>query len=347
LRTDPGALKAREFIFERAPFSSCHASTLVESTNGLLAAWFGGSDEGRSDVGIWTARRGAEEGASWAKPVEAARGSGSDGRPQPCWNPVLARGTGGVLALFYKVGPSPSHWWGMLMTSTNEGHSWSEPRRLPEGILGPIRSKPITLPDNSWLCGSSTEDAGWRVHVERAADGGQHWARTPCLNRATECGLIQPTLLCWPNGRLQMLCRSRQGRVFESWTSGDWTTWGALSPTELPNPNSGIDAVMLADGRALLVYNHVAKGRSPLNVAVSPDGRSWEAAWVLEDQPGEYSYPAVIQTSDGRVHVLYTWKRERIRHVVLDPDRLRGQPIVEGRWPARVGDGNGMTIGAP
>jgi predicted neuraminidase len=90
---------------------------------------------------------------------------------------------------------------------------------------------------------------------------------------------------------------------------------------------------MLQDGRALLVYNHSTSGRTPLNVALSSDGLAWQSALVLEDAPCEYSYPAVIQTSNGHVHVTYTWRRERIKHVVLDPDRLTGRAIVGGRWP--------------
>ena len=101
----------------------------------------------------------------------------------------------------------------------------------------------------------------------------------------------------------------------------------------LPNPNSGIDAATLADGRHVVVYNHTTRGRSPLNVAVSSDGREWKAALTLEDQPGEYSYPAVIQTPDGLVHITYTWKRQRIRHVVVDAARLAGREMPGGQWP--------------
>jgi len=50
--------------------------------------------------------------------------------------------------------------------------------------------------------------------------------------------------------------------------------------------------------------------------------------------PGEYSYPGVIQTSDGLVHIVYTWKRQRIKHVVVDPTKLSLRPIVAGAWPA-------------
>ena len=94
-----------------------------------------------------------------------------------------------------------------------------------------------------------------------------------------------------------------------------------MTLTPLPNPSAGTDAVTLRDGRHLLVYNHTAEGRTPLNVAVSKDGRTWEPALTLEQEPGEYSYPAIIQTADGRVHITYTWKRQRIKHVVLDLER--------------------------
>ena len=89
----------------------------------------------------------------------------------------------------------------------------------------------------------------------------------------------------------------------------------------------------VAHGRDLLVYNHAVRGRSPLNVAITADGLAWDAAVVLENTPGEYSYPAVIQTPDGLVHITYTWKRQRIKHVTLDPAKLAVRPIVDGKWP--------------
>ena len=112
-----------------------------------------------------------------------------------------------------------------------------------------------------------------------------------------------------------------------------WKRWEPIKPTLLPNPNSAIDAVMLKDGRALLVYNHSATSRSVLNVAVSNDGKRWQAALVLEDASGEFSYPAVIQTRDGLVHATYTWKRQRIKHVVLDPAKLHLRDMANGQWP--------------
>ncbi len=315
---DSNVFVASEFIYEQAPFPSCHASTLAETKAGLVAAWFGGSAEGNPDVGIWVSRH---DGQRWSAPVEVADGIQEEGACQPCWNPVLFQPKRGPLLLFYKVGPSPSRWWGMLMTSDDGGINWSKPRRLPEGILGPIKDKPVELPDGSLLCPSSTEHAGWRIHLERTSDLGRTWTKTKPLNDGKAFGAIQPTILVHPRNRLQLLCRSRQRRITECWSGNRGRTWGPMTATPLPNPNSGIDAVTLKDGRHLLVYNPTNSGRTPLAVAISRDGKCWETLAVLENGPGEYSYPACIQTSDGRVHITYTWKRQRIKHVVLDAPR--------------------------
>jgi len=311
-----------EFVFETAPFPACHASTIAESKSGLIAAWFGGKHEKSPDVGIWISRNAD---GKWSPPLEVANGitSTPDGSKRfPCWNPVLFQPDPGPLLLFYKVGPSPSTWWGMLITSTDGGATWSDPRRLPEGILGPIKNKPVQLPDDTLLCPSSTENGGWRIHLERSRDLGVTWTKTEPLNSGKDFGAIQPTVLFHPNNMLQLLCRSQQGVITEVWSKNGGKTWGTMKATSLPNPNSGIDAVSLHNGWQLLVYNPVRRGRTPLSVALSRYGRGWENVVTLEDLPGEYSYPAIIQTRDGMVHITYTWQRTRIRHVVLNPARL-------------------------
>jgi predicted neuraminidase len=325
----PGVVKS-EFIYESAPFPSCHASTIVDTTRGLVAAWFGGTAERNPDVGIWLSRH--EKGA-WTPPTEVADGRQSATNRYPCWNPVLFQPKGVPLLLFYKVGPSPNSWWGMLMTSADGGQTWTAPRRLPEGILGPIKNKPVQLANGSLLCPSSTENRGWQVHFERTSDWGQSWQTTGPLNDGREIGAIQPSVLLHEQGLLQAVVRTRHGHIYETWSKDDGKTWSQLALTSLPNPNSGIDGVTLKDGRQLLVYNHTRKGRTPLNVALSEKGKDWQAALVLESDPGEYSYPAVIQARDGRVHITYTWKRERVKHVVLDPGKLELHPMSDGQWP--------------
>src|SRR5262249_18256321 len=160
----------------------------------------------------------------------------------------------------------------------------------PEGILGPIKDKPVVLADGSLLCPSSTEDQGWRIHLERTSDLGRTWTKIGPLNDGKTFGAIQPAVLFHPGNALQLVCRTRQGKIVATFAADGGATWGPLLATTLPNPNSGIDAVTLKDGRALLVYNHTPKGRTPLNVAVSSDGKTWKAGPVLETEPGEYSY---------------------------------------------------------
>ena len=329
----PSAIRLTEFLNDKAPYPQCHASTIAEAAPArLVAAWFGGTREGAPDVGIWLARH---DGTRWLDAVEVAAGTQPDGTRYPTWNPVLFAPPNGPLILFYKVGPSPSAWWGMVKTSTDGGRTWGEATRLPSPLLGPIKNKPVILKDGTWLSMSSTEGTptGWRAHVELSRDAGRTWQFVGPIEKGPQ-GLeaIQGSVLFHRDGRLQALLRTRNGVLATTWSADDGRSWSALAPSGLPNPNSGTDAITLKDGRHLVVYNHSAppaatptKGpRYPLNVALSSDGAHWHMVLTLEDQamPNGYAYPAVIQTSDGLVHVTYTWNRERIKHVVIDPREL-------------------------
>jgi len=256
----------KEFIFQKAPFRECHASTIVELKNGdLMASWFGGTAEKNPDVVIWLSRK--------------------------------------------------------------KNKTWTIARRLPEDIYGAIKNKPLELSNGMILCPSSTEDKGWRVHFERTKDFGASWELIEPINDPKIFEAIQPTLLTYSDGRIQALCRSRQKRIVETWSTDKGKTWSKIKATSLPNPSAGFDGITLKDGRQFLVYNHTTEGRAKLNVAVSQDGKSWKAALVLENQPGQYSYPAVIQTKDAMVHVTYTYDLKKIKHVVIDPSKLELKPI--------------------
>lgn len=335
-----------EFVYETSPFASSHAATILELPDGtLLCAFFGGTAEGDPDVEIRLARK--PPGGGWTVPVNVADGVQSAHERFPTWNPVLFRERGGRLMLFYKVGPSPGEWWGMVKTSSDGGRSWSAAKRLGDGLIGPVKNKPIQLDDGAILAGSSTENDGWRVHVERSTDGGDTWRVIGPIDTGTGIGAIQPTFLTYPDGRIEMYCRTRSehGFIARSESLDGGLSWTPLEPTVLPNNNSGLDAVTLRDGRQLLVYNHSTrdqagmghKGRGILNVALSRGGAEWEAALVLDylDAPNrQFSYPSVIQSRDGLVHIVYTWHRQRIKHVVLDPARLEITPMPDGAWPA-------------
>ncbi|WP_345950650.1 sialidase family protein [Mucilaginibacter sp. PAMB04274] len=331
-----------EFIYEKAPYKECHSSTVVETPKGLVAAWFGGTKERNPDVCIWVSRLVK---GKWTEGVNVANGIQNDTLRYPTWNPVLYQIPGGELMLFYKIGPSPSTWKGYFKTSKDGGMTWSGQKALPEGYLGPIKNKPVLVGKNL-ICPTSTEGkGGWRVHFEITPDFGKTWKKVTVAKGPDSLEAIQPSILKHKDGRLQILARSRNRAVLESWSSDQGMTWSPLAKTNLPNNNSGTDAVTLKDGRQLLVYNHVlppgtlAKGpRTPLNVAVSKNGKTWYAALILEDSPiSQYSYPSVIQSSDGMVHFVYTWRRLRIKHVAVDPKKLKLVEIKNGEWPKVAG----------
>jgi predicted neuraminidase len=318
----------REFIFTSAPFASCHASTLVELPNGdLLAAWFGGSGEGQPDVAIWGAWR---RGGHWSAPFPLAREPGT-----PTWNPVLFYSRDGRLWLYYKFGPSPSTWTAARLWSADGAQTWSKPEHLPAGVSGPIKDKPLVLEDGTIVAGTSVESyRSWAAWIERSTDDGRSWTKhgpitLPPASRGpgaaiqapvtTEgaSGIIQPAVVSLGGNRLRLYARSTLDIgaicVADSWDRG--VTWSAARPLGLPNPNSGIDAVRLHDGRIILAYNHTKSGRTPLNLAVSEDGEQFRMFAVLGEGAGEYSYPAIIQGKDGSLHITYTWNRTRIRYV--------------------------------
>lgn len=301
-------------------FPSSHASTLVQLRDGsLMAAWFGGADEGSPDVAIWTSRRTA---AGWSAPVELAR------EPHvPCWNPVLFHSADGRLWFYYKFGPNPMEWAAARRSSLDEGRTWSPVQRLPAGILGPIRAKPLVLPHGVIVSGTSFEAYLTRsIWIERSTDNGQTWTKIgPILpagqavlpDNGIRTGLIQPSVVSLGPRHLRLYARSTPdiARICVADSFDNGLTWTPARPLTLPNPNSGIDAVALRDGRIVLVYNDSTTQRTPLNLAVSRDGEHFRNFKVLEDAPGEYSYPALIQDAKGDLDLTYTWNRQSIKYV--------------------------------
>jgi alpha-L-fucosidase len=303
-----------EFIYETAPFPSCHASTIVETREGMLAAWFGGKEESNPDVCIYTSRllKG-----KWSPPSLAADGVQNETLRYPCWNPVLFKRDNGDIILYYKVGPNPREWWGMYKISKDQGKSWSAASKIPGNLLGPIKNKPERLVNGTILYPTSIETKqSWNVYMETSNQELTDWQKISIDNNSLNA--IQPTILFHKDGNLQMLCRSKEKKIVESWSNDQGKSWTPLLKTNLPNNNSGIDAVTLKNGTHLLICNPIEKGRNKLAVLSSEDGKNWEELIVLEDLPkGEFSYPAIIEAEDGTVHITYTWNREKIKHIQI------------------------------
>jgi predicted neuraminidase len=310
-------------------FPSSHASTIVElKDDSLLTAWFGGSGEGKPDVAIWSSRHTTR---GWSHPVELVREPNT-----PCWNPVLFHTTDGRLWLYYKFGPNPAEWAAGRKFSTDEGLTWSSVEHLPAGIIGPVRAKPLVLSNGAIVSGSSIESyRSWALWIERSTNNGATWTKIgplvpdfpanalpPPANGFPNFGLIQPSVVSLSPNHLRLYARATEQIhhicVSDSYDTG--LTWSKPRPLDLPNPNSGIDAVALNNGRiqnsrVVLIYNDTTHGRSPLNLAISNDGEHFHNFLTLESDPGEFSYPAIIQTRSGDLEITYTWNRKSIRHV--------------------------------
>lgn len=342
-----------EMVFEdSADFSECHAATLAVLPDGdIVCAWFAGTKEGEPDVDIWLSIRHEEQ---WSEPVKVVSAPGV-----PLWNPVLfmpdadriftdkagtlETNTPPPLILYYRSGHTIPDWRSHYIISHDGGHTWSEAHDLTDGCLGPIRNKPIALADGTWISGSSVEtETEWYCQIERSTDSGQTWQIAATLKlEGHPKGIIQPTVWESKPGHVHALMRSRGvGRICRSDSTDGGRTWSPVYETDLPNNNSGIDATPLVpspgdpgyDGGyspLALVYNPTSREglqhRSPLVIGVSYDnGKRWEDQLVLEDRPGEYSYPAIVPTADG-VAVAYTYDRKQIRVERYSLEHLRGE----------------------
>ena len=329
-----------EFLYEYAPFYSAHASTITELKNGdLLAAYFGGTWERNPDCSIWVSRR--KKGSDhWDAPVKVADGvlsgtaegtkNGAAER-KACWNPVLFTMPDGEILLFFKIGKNVPDWQGWVVKSYDNGKTWTRKEMLPKGFIGPVKNKPELIGDRL-ICPSSTEGKWWTFHVEIYDVKTKQWkyvgpvpADSALLTddgKMHPIKCIQPSILRLGDGRLKVLMRTHNGKLATSYSRDNGDTWSTVTLTEIPNNQSGTDAVTLKDGRHVLVYNDfetvmgTKKGpRTPLRLAISDDGEHFRPYVTLEDSPvDQYSYPAVIQGSDGNLHVVYTWRRLRIAY---------------------------------
>lgn len=350
----------KELIMAKLPTAFCHASTIVKLRNGgLMCCWFGGSHEGEADVAIYASRKmnisqrvaanvsangvgceALEAGMGWSAPVKLANGADAN------WNPVLFFREDGTLLLFYKEGQRIAEWRTMFMTSSDDGKTWSAPRELVTGDVsggrGPVRNKLIRLASGRVLAGGSTEHGIWRAFADISDDNGISWHKSNAVaiaklkynegektaesNIAVSSqsfygrGVIQPSLWQSADGSVHMLLRSSEGFVHRADSTDEGESWSAAYPLTLPNNNSGLDLVALADGRLLLVCNPVAANwgmRSPLSLFMSEDdGHTWHKLIDLETEKGEFSYPAII-AEDHDVYISYTYDRKNIAVVQI------------------------------
>ncbi len=341
-------LSARKELLS-PPTASCHASCIAPVNGELWLTWFGGTQEGNSDVRIYIARKAAD---GWTAPQQIPS---CDNLPH--WNPVLLPRSDGA-DLFFKVGATIPAWRTMRVHLNADMQPTSLPAELKPGDTGgrgPVRSKCLYLSDGRLIAPASIEtseparwkDAAcacdifalprrdpplrWKSFADISHDGGETFTEaapvpllcadghdTPALPgepcRVARLGAIQPTLWQSRDGHVHMLLRSSEGCILRS-DSPDGRTWSPARMTDLPNNNSGIDLIQLDDGRLLLCLNPVSgnwSARTPLWLYLSEDsGDSFSPLLELETGEGEYSYPS-LACIDSTVYLSYTWRREKI-----------------------------------
>ncbi len=333
-----------EFLYRQAAFPECHSASIVETRKGdLVATYFGGTKERNPDVCIWVSRK-PKGSKDWTKPQLVADGVGivhgnepslEPGQREACWNPVLYETPSGELQLYFKIGPNVAGWKGWRVVSKDGGKTWSRREPLPDDIYGPIKNKPVLIGCKDaggrtvqrLIAPTSDERNGWKVYFELSDDMGKTWRRTAFVEADSGVRAIQPSIILLPDGRLEALCRTRSRHIGVTYSSDNGETWSKLQLIDTPNNNSGIDAVTLQDGSFAMICNDwpieptKEKGaRTPLSILRSSDGLHWNHWITLEDSPIlQYSYPSIIQSRDGHIHVVYTWRRQRIKHVELTP----------------------------
>lgn len=359
-----------------------HAASLIELKDGKLRAfWFAGSREGAEDVEIRTA---VYEGATWSDERSVTdrvhTQQGLLRYVKKLGNPVAMRAPNGELWLTY-VTVSLGGWAGSSLTlirSQDEGQTWSAPQRL---ITSPflnistlIKGTPYSYNDGTVGLPVYHEFLGkFGELLHLSADGKVLDKQRLSAGKTS----IQPVMLIEDERKALVLMRYTGAppmRLVATRSHDGGKTWDAAGKTALPNPDAAVSAVVLNDGRMLLVANDVEQGRAALSLLVSSDhGASWQNIYRLEDQRDssskledylhnnaslaltsdarinnaaeyaksaqrnkcegvqcsyEFSYPYMIQTKDGDLHLVYTWNRSFIKHVAFSrawlDERMKG-----------------------
>lgn len=317
-------LVQKEFIYERLPgYPSAHGSSVARRENGeLIAAWFGGSHENHPDTVVLFARKPAGV-AEWqdVRPVQGMNDPKPYGNAALFVEPCAESKLGERIWLFF-IRSEGRHGRGWCLdcmtyvtTSLDGGWTWSEPRLLKHQWSFLIKNKPLRLATTGELAIPAYSDRENNSVLCIYNDREDRWSFSDPVPMPEGVGVIQPALVEYPDQTLQMFFRTHAGRIWTSRSKDAGRTWSRAEPTELPNPDAGIDAVALPDGRLVLVYNPTTRGRTPLWLRVSDDrGVTWTDPLVLEDGEGEYSYPAVIATGEDTLHLTYTYRRTHIVH---------------------------------
>ncbi len=302
---------------------SSHCSAIWEVAPGrLVAVWYAGTWEGEPDVAVMMAEydQGSDTWSNHRVLVD------TPGLPEG--NPIIFTSRAGRMWLFYCTIVRTERGWDgtefKARYSDDGGKTWSEDIVFGEPLGTIPRNKPVFIGDRILV--PLYHDPSCSSFIYISEDDTATWRRGGCIRtRQIGGGCIQPAIIQQNSGRLVAFMRDCGGKhVWKSYSDDLGETWQPAVPTDLPNPDAATDVVKLASGTVLIAFNDTTERRTPLSVGISDDdGETWPLKVDIETAEGEYSYPAIIQASDGLIHLTYTYKREGIKHVTFDEEWLR------------------------
>jgi predicted neuraminidase len=309
---------------------SCHCSSLIElPDHRLFVAFFAGAHEKAKDVAIWTSSFNLTQDfhqGTWSTPrilvktPDCSMGS-----------PVWYLDPNNRLYIFFLVmhhGKILPAGWSVCTIqyrfSEDLGVSWSQNHHLRRWWFWVNRAPIIIAEDNSVIFPMHRELFTLQsfMYINSKADLSGKWKRYGRLK--TQKGCLEPSVTKLKSGQLICALRTKDKYIYFSRSNDHGKTWTKPEPTAFPNPNSQCAIYTLKSGRLILVYNHSFDSRSPLSIVYSDDeGRTWSDRIDIETEPkAEFSYPAILQSLDGNIHITYTYYRKQIKHVVFTEDWL-------------------------
>ncbi len=333
------SIPSQEIVWMHAPFKQHElwhgigkTGSICELANGeLLACWYGGEDY--SDAGLWVA---SYKRTGWSEPVCIYKETGHH-----IWNPVFFTLSTGKAQLYFRKFfpevPEPQkekygqrNFTYYLIDSTNGGKIWSEPKELPKGTLPPSKCTPLVLKDGSWVFPCAVNGS---AYLQISRNEGINWELVGPINRAdgSPAMMTEPSIVEGVDGSIRIFLRNRQQSAEDRYVLSAIYKNGLTKAvsTDMPNPDSGIDVIRLQEGPLCMVCNPSHHDRSPLALYLSYDeGLSWHHAYTIENKPGSFAQPSVIQAKDGTLHILYyattqDMKESKICHVAIKASKLR------------------------
>lgn len=313
-----------ELIFNEVPnYPSCHASFIIELPNhDLFVAWYAGSREGANDVAILASRRSLGS-SSWTAPEVI-----TDVKEHSEGNPVLFCYPDGRLGMWYpvKYGDSWAECDIKYQESKDNGKTWSSVEVFRKEWGWFDRNHLLTLKNGDYLF-PLYDEQHWASVFMYSVDKGKTWQ--PTANLSGDPGNIQPCVIQREDGSLYSMMRTggKTGETRFLWravSNDNGRTWSKPELTDMKNPNAAAEIVRLTNGHVVLAFNDSQWRRTPLSLALSMDeGKTWTFKRNLETADGEFSYPSIIQASDGLIHISYTYRRTQIKHVEVNEEWIK------------------------